>query len=67
MPDTTPIYLEEFLALHPADLADRLQRMDLKEARHILQELPVKMPPPRSRSWRMKSSPIYSINFRKPN
>lgn len=42
MPDTTPVYLEEFLALHPADLADRLQRMEVKEARHILQELPPK-------------------------
>ncbi len=42
MPDTTPVYLEEFLALHPADLADRLQRMEVKEARHILLELPPK-------------------------
>ena len=41
MADTTPIYLEEFKALHPADLADRLQRMPSEEARHILTELPV--------------------------
>ena len=41
MAETTPIYLEEFKALHPADLADRLQRMPLKEARHILEKLPV--------------------------
>ena len=41
MADTTPIYLEEFKALHPADLADRLQRMSTDEARHILTELPV--------------------------
>ena len=41
MADTTPIYLEEFKALHPADLADRLQRMPAEEARHILTELPV--------------------------
>ena len=41
MADTTPIYLEEFKALHPADLADRLQRMPPEEARHILTELPV--------------------------
>jgi magnesium transporter len=40
MAETTPIYLEEFKALHPADLADRLQRMPLKEARHILEKLP---------------------------
>ena len=40
MADTTPIYLEEFKALHPADLADRLQRMPLTEARNLLQELP---------------------------
>ncbi len=41
MADTTPIYLEEYKALHPADLADRLQRMSPEEARHILTELPV--------------------------
>ena len=42
MADTTPIYLEEFKALHAADLADRLQRMPVDEARNILGELPVK-------------------------
>ena len=36
----TPVYLEEYTQLHPADLADRLQRMPLKEAQHILLELP---------------------------
>ncbi len=39
MNEETPVYLEEFASLHPADLADRLQRMDIPEARHILQEL----------------------------
>ena len=42
MADATPIYLEEFKALHAADLADRLQRMPVDEARNILGELPVK-------------------------
>ena len=42
MADTTPIYLEEFKALHAADLADRLQRMPVDEARNILSELPAK-------------------------
>ena len=41
MADTTPIYLDEFKAMHPADLADRLQRMPTEEARHLLAELPV--------------------------
>lgn len=41
MADTTPIYLDEYKALHPADLADRLQRMEIEEARQILQDLPV--------------------------
>ena len=41
MAETTPIYLDEFKAMHPADLADRLQRMQTEEARHILTELPV--------------------------
>ena len=40
MPETTPIYLEEFLKLHPADLADRLQRLSLEEAQRLLPELP---------------------------
>jgi magnesium transporter len=39
MSEETPVYLEEYASLHPADLADRLQRMDIPEARHILQEL----------------------------
>jgi magnesium transporter len=40
MSDTTPIHLDEFLRLHPADLADRLQRLSLEEAQQILPELP---------------------------
>jgi magnesium transporter len=40
MPDTIPAYLHEFLRLHPADLADRLQRLSLEEAQRILPELP---------------------------
>lgn len=40
MPDTTPIFLDEFLHLHAADLADRLQRLDTHEARALLQQLP---------------------------
>jgi magnesium transporter len=35
-----PVILDEFLRLHPADLADRLQRLPLGEARCILAELP---------------------------
>jgi len=41
MSEETPVYLEEYVSMHPADLADRLQRMDMPEARHILQELPL--------------------------
>jgi len=41
MSEETPVYLEEYASMHPADLADRLQRMDMPEARHILQELPL--------------------------
>jgi len=41
MAENTPIYLEEFMGLHPADLADRLQRLPVDQARHYLQELPV--------------------------
>ncbi len=41
MAEETPVYLNEFASMHPADLADRLQRMDLPDARRILQELPV--------------------------
>jgi magnesium transporter len=40
MPESTPVFLEEFLKLHPADLADRLQRLSLAEAQQILPELP---------------------------
>lgn len=40
MSDTTPVFLDEFLKLHPADLADRLQRLSLDEAQRILPELP---------------------------
>lgn len=40
MNDTTPVSLEEFLKLHPADLADRLQRLDADEARSVLRRLP---------------------------
>ncbi len=41
MSEETPVYLEEYASMHPADLADRLQRMEMPEARHILQELPL--------------------------
>ena len=40
MPPPPPIDLEEFLKLHPADLADRLQRLSLEEAQLLLPELP---------------------------
>lgn len=40
MPEATPVILNEFLKLHPADLADRLQRLSLEEARQVLGELP---------------------------
>jgi hypothetical protein len=40
MPETTPIYPDEFLKLHPADLADRLQHLSFEEAQGILPELP---------------------------
>jgi len=40
MSETTPIHLNEFLVLHAADLADRLQRMEPEEARAVLRELP---------------------------
>ena len=35
-----PVYLDEFLKLHAADLADRLQRLETDEARALLRELP---------------------------
>jgi len=40
MNNTTPVILEEFLKLHAADLADRLQRLDVDEARALLRQLP---------------------------
>ena len=40
MNETTPISLEEYLQLHPADLAGRLQRLDEDEARALLLQLP---------------------------
>lgn len=40
MNETTPIFLEEYLTLHAADLADRLQRLDADEARALLRQLP---------------------------
>ncbi len=40
MPPTTPLAPDELLGLHPADLADRLQRLSLAEAQHLLPELP---------------------------
>jgi magnesium transporter len=40
MNEMTPVFLEEFLRMHPADLADRLQRLDLDEARALLRQLP---------------------------
>ena len=40
MAETTPAFLEELKGLHPADLADRLQRMENVEAATILTQLP---------------------------
>lgn len=40
MNTSSPIFLREYLQLHPADLADRLQRLELDEARVILPQLP---------------------------
>jgi magnesium transporter len=40
MNETTPVLLEELLKLHAADLADRLQRLELDEARAFLRQLP---------------------------
>ncbi|MBL9170643.1 MAG: magnesium transporter [Verrucomicrobiales bacterium] len=40
MPETTPVFLDEYVSLHAADLADRLQRLDPREARALLQQLP---------------------------
>ncbi|MEO7167253.1 MAG: magnesium transporter [Chthoniobacterales bacterium] len=40
MNETTPVSLEEYLSLHPADLADRLQRLDADETEAVLRGLP---------------------------
>lgn len=40
MSDVAAAAREELLKLHPADLADRLQRLSLEEAQRILPELP---------------------------
>lgn len=40
MSETTPIFLEEYLKLHPADLADRLQRLPVDEACELVRQLP---------------------------
>ena len=40
MNEITPIHLEEYLKLHAADLADRLQRLETEEARALLRQLP---------------------------
>lgn len=40
MADPQPSDVVESSALHPADLADRLQRLPVEEARRILQQLP---------------------------
>jgi magnesium transporter len=40
MPETTPVFLDEYLHLHAADLADRLQRLETNEARALLRQLP---------------------------
>ncbi len=42
MIETTPPPLEEYLQLHPADLADRLQRLDAEETETLLRQLPAK-------------------------
>jgi magnesium transporter len=40
MTETKPVALEEFLDLHAADLADRLQRLPSEQARMLLAQLP---------------------------
>ena len=40
MLEITPVFLEEYLQLHPADLADRLQRLPEEEAQNLIQLLP---------------------------
>ena len=39
MPDETPIDLEEYRGLHPADLADRLQRLPIESAQAVFHQL----------------------------
>ncbi len=40
MPEVTPPFLDGYLDLHAADLADRLQRLETSEARALLRRLP---------------------------
>ena len=40
MNQNLPVHLEEYLKLHPADLADHLQRLPQEEAVALLQQLP---------------------------
>ncbi len=40
MNETMPVSLEEYLQMHPADLADQLQRLDADETGALLRELP---------------------------
>jgi magnesium transporter len=40
MNEATPVILQEFLELHAADLADRLQRLAPDQARAVLRQLP---------------------------
>jgi magnesium transporter len=40
MNHTAPVYLEPYLNLHAADLADALQRLERDEARELLRQLP---------------------------
>ncbi|MGI8891171.1 MAG: magnesium transporter [Chthoniobacterales bacterium] len=42
MTETAPVTLEDYLQLHPADLADRLQRLDPEATEALLRELPAK-------------------------
>jgi magnesium transporter len=40
MPNNVPVFLVEFLNLHPADLADRLQRLPPEEVATVIRALP---------------------------
>ena len=40
MLEDAPAFVAEYLKLHPADLADRLQRVEFEEARRLFPELP---------------------------